>query len=74
MRKDNKYSLYGLPEKVEHCSKCLMTNQKPFSVNEMKHGKLLPGVRIPIQGKNGQLDENPPDNVLVLAWNFFDYI
>jgi aspartyl-tRNA synthetase len=42
--------------------------------NEMKHGKLLPGVRIPIQGKNGQLDENPPDNVLVLAWNFFDYI
>ena len=42
--------------------------------NEMKHGKLLPGVRIPIQGKNGSLDENPPDNVLVLAWNFFDYI
>ena len=42
--------------------------------NELKHGKLLPGVRIPIQGKNGVLDENPPDNILVLAWNFFDYI
>tara|TARA_R100001510_G_C7655774_1_gene215141 strand:- start:1033 stop:3612 length:2580 start_codon:yes stop_codon:yes gene_type:complete len=42
--------------------------------NEMKHGKLLPGVRIPIQGKNGVLDESPPDNILVLAWNFFDYI
>jgi len=42
--------------------------------NEMKHGKLLPGVRIPIRGKNGSLDENPPDNILVLAWNFFDYI
>ena len=41
--------------------------------NELKHGKLLPGVRIPIQGKNGVLD-NPPDNILVLAWNFFDYI
>ena len=41
--------------------------------NEMKHGKLLPGVRIPIKGKNGVLD-NPPDNILVLAWNFFDYI
>jgi hypothetical protein len=40
----------------------------------MKHGKLLPGVRIPIQGKNGNLDENPPDIVLVLAWNFYDYI
>jgi len=42
--------------------------------NEMKHGKLIPGVRIPIQGKNGKLDENPPDIVLVLAWNFYDYI
>ena len=42
--------------------------------NELKHGKLLPGVRIPIKGKNGSLDENPPDNILVLAWNFFDYI
>ena len=38
MSKNNKYSLYGLPEKVEHCKKCLMTNQKPFSVNEMVHG------------------------------------
>ena len=27
-------SLYGLPEKVKHCSQCLMTNQKPHSVNE----------------------------------------
>jgi hypothetical protein len=31
---ESNYSLYGLPEKVEHCSKCLMHNQKPFSVNE----------------------------------------
>ena len=38
MSNKNKFSLYGLPEKVEHCSKCLMTNQKPFSVNEMVHG------------------------------------
>tara|TARA_Y100000589_G_C27194947_1_gene646365 strand:+ start:4193 stop:5425 length:1233 start_codon:yes stop_codon:yes gene_type:complete len=38
VKKDNKFSLYGLPEKVEHCKKCLMTNQKPFSVNEMEHG------------------------------------
>jgi N-acetyl sugar amidotransferase len=27
-------SLYGLPETVEHCSNCLMTNQKPHSMNE----------------------------------------
>lgn len=38
MNDNNKYSLYGLPEKVVHCKKCLMTNQKPFSVNEMEHG------------------------------------
>lgn len=30
------FSLYGLPELVEHCSKCLMTNQKPHSINETK--------------------------------------
>lgn len=32
-------SLFGLPKKVIHCSKCLMTNQKPFSVNETKNNK-----------------------------------
>ena len=30
------YSLYGLPEKIVHCSNCLMTNQKPHSINETK--------------------------------------
>ena len=38
--------------------------------NELKHDKLLPGVRIPIKGK----DDVVADKVLVLAWNFFDYI
>ena len=32
-------SLFGLPSKVEHCKKCLLTNQKPFSVNETKNFK-----------------------------------
>ena len=41
--------------------------------NEMKHNHLLPGVRIPIKSKNGIL-KNPPDYVLVLAWNFLEYI
>ncbi len=31
------FSLYGLPETVVHCKKCLMHNQKPFSVNEVKN-------------------------------------
>ena len=38
--------------------------------NELKHDKLLPGVRIPIKGK----DDVVADKVLVLAWSFFDYI
>ena len=33
----NKKSIFGLPEKVIHCKKCLMTNQKPFSMNESKN-------------------------------------
>ena len=31
------HSLFGLPERVIHCKNCLMTNQKPFSVNESKN-------------------------------------
>ena len=27
---------FGLPLKVIHCRQCLMTNQKPHSVNESK--------------------------------------
>ena len=32
-------SLYGLPSKVVHCKFCLMSNQKPFSINETKNKK-----------------------------------
>mgnify|MGYP001405105378 CR=1 FL=1 len=34
---NNNFSLFGLPEKVVHCKKCLMHNQKPYSINESKH-------------------------------------
>ena len=30
-------SIFGLPSVVKHCKKCLMTNQKPLSVNESKN-------------------------------------
>tara|TARA_B100001996_G_scaffold382632_1_gene375007 strand:- start:179 stop:2725 length:2547 start_codon:yes stop_codon:yes gene_type:complete len=40
--------------------------------NKLKHGKFIPGVKIPIISKR-DLKENP-DCVLVLAWNFFDEI
>jgi len=43
---------YGLPKQVIHCKKCLMTNQKPLSVNESKShlGKKKLGLAF---GKNG---------------------
>ena len=31
------YSLYGLPEKVEFCSRCTISNQRPRSVVEFKN-------------------------------------
>ena len=31
------YSLYGLPEKVIFCKKCVMSNQRPSSVIEFKN-------------------------------------
>ena len=40
--------------------------------NKLKHGKFLPGMKIPIKSKNGI--KGKPDYALVLAWNFFDEI
>jgi nucleoside-diphosphate-sugar epimerase/SAM-dependent methyltransferase len=39
--------------------------------NPLKHGKRIPGVDIPIVGKEGLAY---PELVIVLAWNFFDVI
>ena len=41
--------------------------------NELKHNRLLPGMKIPIRGKEDAV-KNPPDYILVLAWNFFEDI
>lgn len=41
--------------------------------NPLKHGKLLPGVRIPIYSKE-KLSQQLPDVIIVMAWNFFEYI
>jgi len=40
--------------------------------NKLKHGKFLPGMKIPIVSKVSI--KNKPDYALVLAWNFFDEI
>ncbi|WP_435189583.1 NAD-dependent epimerase/dehydratase family protein [Pseudothioglobus sp. nBUS_23] len=41
--------------------------------NELKHNLFLPGMRIPIKSKSEAL-RNPPDFILVLAWNFLEDI
>ena len=41
--------------------------------NVHKHGKLMPGCRLPIRPVEVLVDEQP-DDVLVLAWNFADEI
>ena len=40
--------------------------------NKLKHGKFIPGVKIPIKSKSKI--ENSNNTMLVLAWNFFDEI
>ena len=37
--------------------------------NKLKHGKFIPGVKIPIVNKDKILDKN--NTILVLAWNFY---
>jgi hypothetical protein len=40
--------------------------------NKLKHGKFLPGVKIPIKNKENLKEKT--DYLLVLAWNFFEEI
>ena len=40
--------------------------------NKLKHGKFIPGVRIPIVSKEKIVDQN--SIILVLAWNFYEDI
>ena len=37
--------------------------------NKLKHGKFIPGVKIPIMSKDKILDKN--NTIIVLAWNFY---
>lgn len=41
--------------------------------NSLKHGKFLPGVKIPICDK-GKIEKEKPDVVVVMAWNFLSEI
>tara|TARA_B100000029_G_C17502795_1_gene933273 strand:- start:170 stop:1501 length:1332 start_codon:yes stop_codon:yes gene_type:complete len=74
-KKGKKIIGYGSPAKATTSLNFFgVSNQIDFIVedNKLKHNKFIPGVKIPIYGKNKILNK---DNVtLVLAWNFFKEI
>ena len=63
---------YGSPAKATTALNFFgVTNQIDYIIedNKFKHGKFIPGVKIPIFSKNKIKDKLSV--ILVLAWNFF---
>ena len=72
LRHNNKIIGYGSPAKATTALNYFeISKEIDFIVedNKLKHGKLIPGVNIPIYSKDKIKDNNAL--VLVLAWNFF---
>jgi len=66
---------YGSPAKATTALNFFgISNEIDFIVedNILKHGKYLPGMKIPITSKKNV--KKKPDYALILAWNFFDEI
>ena len=66
---------YGSPAKATTALNFFgVSNEIEYIVedNKLKHGKFLPGMRIPIVSKTKV--KGNFDYALVLAWNFFDEI
>ena len=65
---------YGSPAKATTSLNYfgITTNEIDYIIedNSLKHNKILPGVRIPIYSKE-KLNEQLPDVIIVMAWNFF---
>ena len=76
LKKENKKIIgYGSPAKATTALNFFgVKDQIDFIIedNKLKHGKFIPGVKIPILAKNKIKDKLPV--VLVLAWNFFEDI
>ncbi len=76
LKKDKKTIIgYGAPAKATTALNFYgITNQIDFIVedNPLKHGKFVPGVKIPIKNKEGV--KNNKNYMLVLAWNFYEDI
>ena len=45
-------SFFGLPEKVKYCKNCLLSNQKPISINENNNSKKTKKIKMSFE-KNG---------------------
>ena len=66
---------YGSPAKATTALNFYgISNEIDFIVedNKLKHGKFIPGVKIPIVSKDYINDKN--NTIIVLAWNFFENI
>jgi len=66
---------YGAPAKATTALNYFNINKVVDYIiedNSLKHGKYVPGVKIPIVSKDKVKDQKPA--ILVLAWNFFDEI
>ena len=76
LKKENKKIIgYGSPAKATTALNFFgVKDQIDFIIedNKLKHGKFIPGVKIPILPKNKIKGKLPV--ILVLAWNFFDDI
>tara|TARA_Y100000590_G_scaffold389308_1_gene464225 strand:- start:16 stop:2562 length:2547 start_codon:yes stop_codon:yes gene_type:complete len=74
-KKSTKIIGYGSPAKATTALNFFgISSEIEFIVedNNLKHGKYLPGMKIPIVSKDKV--KTKPDYALVLAWNFFDEI
>ena len=76
LKKENKKIIgYGSPAKATTALNFFgIKKEIDFIIedNKLKHGKFIPGVKIPIVSKKKISDKN--NTILVLAWNFFDDI
>jgi SAM-dependent methyltransferase len=76
-REEKRIAGYGAPGKgntlLNYCG--VRTDFIDYTVdrNPYKHGKFLPGTRIPVFPPS-KIDETKPDFVLILPWNFKDEI
>ena len=74
-KENNKIIGYGSPAKATTALNFFGISEEIDCIvedNKLKHGKFLPGMKIPIVSKSDI--KNKPNYALVLAWNFFDDI